>query len=538
MEKFFGRKPILELLKKRILDLKEGYRQNVALLGRRAIGKTVLMEKVILDLSDDSIIPVYIDLENQDLHDIYEKITGRLLFYYAKQHALPLSQDFQLLRQMVQSQLPATGRCLKKIEAALSHARFRDAFRDLFSLPQIFAKEADVYCVLFLDEFHSLQQLAITGAFQELGKKIMTQNRCLYVMASSLPVVAQRILSEELSLLFGNFEIVPVDVFPPQESRDFLSASLIGVRIKDELRNFLVDFSGGHPLFLSLIARELHSLSRVYQQTEVFQPLLIQAFENLLFQPWGLLNNHFSLRLDHLSNPKGNLLIGRLLLALANGKQKFQEIVDQVGVKPSPIRQKLNYLIEQNIVVKNGSFYYLEDKLFRFWIQHVYQQREKSLDFDLSQRQQQFRQSIEDAIQQHILQAHKDLATRVMELLLCFEDEICYIKGRRYRLPVFQGAIPAQDRKVMEGCLEVLRASTSTGEWFVALKPRAISENDINTVIAESKKSPSRPRKCILISLGDTDENVRLRALQERMWVWNEGELNTLLNIFDKPYIL
>lgn len=538
MEQFFGRKPILSILKKRILDLKEGYRQNVALLGCWAIGKTVLMQKAIVDLADDKIIAVYIDLENQDFQDIYEKISGRLLFHYAKLHQIPLSEDFKSLRHTIKSKWPATARCLKKIEAALSHNRARDAFRELFSLPQTFAKEADVYCVMFLDEFHSLRELAVPGAFQELGKKVMTQNRCLYVMASSLPVVAQRILSEELSLLFGNFEIIPVEVFSPHESQNFLSAYLTDIGLKEELKNFLADFTGGHPLFLSLIAREIHSLCRVYQQQEVFVPLLTQALENLLFQPWGLLSNHFSLKVGQLSNPKGNLLSGRLLLALANGKQKFQEIVGQVGVKPSQVRQNLNYLIEQNIVVKNGSFFYLEDKLFRFWIQHVFQHREKSLDFDLSQRQEQFRRAVQEAIDHHGLQSRKDLATRVLELISCFEDEICYINGRRYRLPVFQGIIPAKDRKIMEGCLEVIRASTEAGDWFVVLKSQAISENDINTVIAESKKRAARPRKCILISLGETDENVRLRALQERMWVWNEGELNTLLNIFNKPYIL
>jgi len=538
MEIFFGRKPILDLLKKRILDLKEGYRQNVALLGRRSIGKTVLMQKVVRDLAEDKIVPVYVDLENQGLEDIYEKITGRLLFYFTNRHGLPWTGDPKSLRTMIQPRLPSTGRCLKKIESLLAHRRSRDAFRELIALPQVFAKETGCFCVLFLDEFHALQELVVSGLFQELGKKIMTQNRCLYVMASSLPMVARRILSEELSLLFGNFETIPVDVFEPQESRDFLSGYLQDIRLKDQLKDFIVDFTGGHPLFISLIARELHSLSRVYQQQEVFEPLLIQALENLLFQPWGLLNNHFGLLLDQLSTPKGHFLIGRLLLTLANGKKKFQEIVAQVGGKSSPIRQRLRYLLEQDVVVKNGSFYYLEDKLFRFWLQHVYHLREKAFDLDLNQRQTQFRQSVQAAFDQHRVQSGKDLATRVMELLFCFEDEICYINGRRYRLPVFREAMPARHREIDEGRLELIRARTSTGDWIVVLKSRAISENDINAVLDETKRGPARPRKCILISLDDPDENVRLRALQERMWVWNEAELNTLLNIFDKPYIL
>ncbi|MCR4338197.1 MAG: hypothetical protein NUV91_10380, partial [Candidatus Omnitrophica bacterium] len=58
------------------------------------------------------------------------------------------------------------------------------------------------------------------------------------------------------------------------------------------------------------------------------------------------------------------------------------------------------------------------------------------------------------------------------------------------------------------------------------------------TIIQEAKKILQKPQKCILIPLSDLDENARLKALQERMWIWNEEELNTLLNFYDKPYIV
>jgi hypothetical protein len=47
-----------------------------------------------------------------------------------------------------------------------------------------------------------------------------------------------------------------------------------------------------------------------------------------------------------------------------------------------------------------------------------------------------------------------------------------------------------------------------------------------------------RPRRCVIVSLSDLDEGARLRALEERMWIWNEPELNSLMNLYDKPYIV
>ena len=66
IDKFFGRKPTLSLLKKRVFDLKEGYRQNIAFLGGQYLGKSIILQKFLTELDDQDIIPIYIDLETGD----------------------------------------------------------------------------------------------------------------------------------------------------------------------------------------------------------------------------------------------------------------------------------------------------------------------------------------------------------------------------------------------------------------------------------------------------------------------------------------
>ena len=538
MERFFDRKSVLEPLKKRILDLKEGYRQNVALLGRRHIGKTVLLQKMMLDLDDEQLVPVYLDLENQDLHDMAEKISGRLLFHHVRRRGLPVADEVKALVEITQPELPTTYRCIKRIQSYLQHGKTPEAFREIISLPQIFAKESQSFCVLILDEFHALDDLMIPGSFQELGKKIMTQTRCLYVVASSLPEVTHRILSEKLSLLFGNFEIIALDVFDPKVSRAFIVDYFKDLRIKDSLINFLVDFTGGHPFFLNLICREAVALTRIYQQDEIYAPLVNQALENLLFQPWGILSGHFNLLIDQISRPRGHAMMGRLLTTLAGGKMKITQIVKVLGLRQSQVSQRLRYLTEMNIVVRNGSFYYLADKVFKFWLKNVFQGRESFLHLDPELRRKQFRREVDCCLNQFVADFQKDLSSRIIELLVCFEDEICYINGRRYRLPLFLEIRPTVSREKVARDLNMIRACAQNGEWFVVFKTQPIDENDINTVLNESRKQVVRPRKCILISLDHIEDHVRLRALQERMWIWSEEELNALLNIYNKPCIL
>jgi hypothetical protein len=57
-------------------------------------------------------------------------------------------------------------------------------------------------------------------------------------------------------------------------------------------------------------------------------------------------------------------------------------------------------------------------------------------------------------------------------------------------------------------------------------------------MLKESKKIIQKPQKRILISLCSLDENTRVKALQESMWIWSENELNALLNFYNKPFIV
>lgn len=64
------------------------------------------------------------------------------------------------------------------------------------------------------------------------------------------------------------------------------------------------------------------------------------------------------------------------------------------------------------------------------------------------------------------------------------------------------------------------------------------TEGDINALLSESKNMGSKPQRLVVVSLSNLDENARVRALQERMWVWNEQEINSLMHLYDKPYVV
>ncbi|MDP3142548.1 MAG: ATP-binding protein, partial [Candidatus Omnitrophota bacterium] len=175
--RFFDRKSIIELLNRRVFDLKEGYRQNLALLGPEFIGKTSILEEFLAQLGEDNIIPVYLALGEIDFDIFVQKFIGRLLFNFLKNKNISPADNFEVLLQESQRFIPLTAQHIKKICFSLDKDKRIDAYRDLLSLPEIFEQETGCFCLVILDEFHHLEEFELPNIFQELGKKIMVQKK-------------------------------------------------------------------------------------------------------------------------------------------------------------------------------------------------------------------------------------------------------------------------------------------------------------------------------------------------------------------------
>ncbi len=535
---FFGRKSILDLLSRRVIDLKEGYRQNLAFVGERFIGKSLILRKFVSQIDDPDIIDIYLDLENKNFNYLVTKFSGSILYNFAKSRNLALHDDLNLMLESTKKLIPQTVEAIRKIQSTAAKGKTAEAYRDLIALPEIFTLESGKFCVIILDEFHYLADLMIPQAFQELGKKIMTQKRCLYIMASSMADAAREILSEKLSLLFGNFEIISTLPFDLKTSRAFIEGSVSGIKIGPDLRDFLVDFTGGRPFYLNILLQEIARLCAVHAQTEVFLPVLSQAIENTIFSKWGILACHFEFTTRRLCGENGSSVVLSILLSLANGRYKTKDIVDAVDMGKSLAPSKLKHLIESGIVAKNGHFYYLEDKLYKYWLKYILQKRLKSLEPNSQDQSARFKSEIEDLVYRFRTVSQKDLTSRVIELLHCFDNESFSMNGRRYVLPLFDKIVPFAPSQDLEKKFHMVQASSKEEAWFIILNDGECQESDIHLFLSESKKIAQKPQRRVLVSLNELDVNTKLKALQEKMWIWNEGELNTLLNLYDKPYII
>lgn len=536
---FTGRKPIFDLIKKRVFDLKEGYRQNLCFLGSQYVGKTTIVQKFLYDLDDPAIAAVYLDLENRDLDYMVLKTTRSLLYQFLKyrQHK-NLSEDVTVLMNMTQEFLPQTISLVHELLSLRGKSNQEMLFDRLLTLPDVFYRETGMFCVFIYDEFHQMDVFDIQDVFKKLAQHIMQQKQCLYILMSSFQEKACKILDEKLTLLFGNFEMVEINPLDLKGSHELMTYRLSGIRMGIQLKNFLADFTGGCPLYLDLLTSEVVNLAAIYKQDEIYVPLLVQSIENLIFSRWGALSRHFELITSRLCVGKTNRLTMELLFLLANGQHKIEEFLKMLGCSRTILNARLTFLMDEDIIEKNGTIFYLKDKLFRYWLKYVFQRRLKSLDVDPVRGRREFKDEATKAIVDFQSLVRQDLSSRLLEALKVFENDQIDLYGKKYKIPVFQ------DIKILKmkhhGGLssDVVVVGTDEGSWLLVFRKDLVVEQDINAIVEESKKMGLHPKRCVMVSLSDLDEHARVKALQERMWIWNERELNTLMYLTDKPCVM
>ncbi|WP_414947291.1 hypothetical protein, partial [Klebsiella pneumoniae] len=75
-DNFFGRKSYLDILEKRVIALKDGYRQNIAFIGDEHVGKTAILHKFLNSFLDNRFILFYLEARVEPLFLFCKRFAG------------------------------------------------------------------------------------------------------------------------------------------------------------------------------------------------------------------------------------------------------------------------------------------------------------------------------------------------------------------------------------------------------------------------------------------------------------------------------
>jgi len=526
-DKFFDRKVYLDILERRVTALKDGYRQNIALVGEELVGKTSLVFKFLNSFCDSRFIIIYLETRPETLASFAKRFIGVLLYNFLTPSEISLKEDLDFLVNKASNYIPKTVERIKSILSQLQKNKRENIFTELLSLPEIINTETGKFCVVIFDEFHNLERLGIKNLYKEWSQVLILQKTVMYVIISSMQFKTKNILSKDLCLLFGNFQVITVEPFDIRTTEEYLEHKLKDLNIAAGLKNFIVHFTGGQPFYLNLLIESLFKSASLD---------LVDMLQDLLFESSGILNQKFSNYLQRFQeSPYGHDYISILHL-VSGGQNKIKDIAHISHKTKKEIDLRVNYLSEIDAVSRSGDFLKINDRVFGFWLKSVYQEKLLSLTFDSSNQKMLFRKNMENMIQEFLSNAEKPVTQRLTELLRLFADERIQIDRKKLRLNHFREIKPLEFNN--KGIKEGLICRSNESLWIFALKYDLLTEDDIAEFSLECKKYRHKLQRKIIITLREMDPNSRLKALEEKIWTWDLNNLNQILDLFSKPRII
>ena len=533
-DRFFGRSKALGLLSKRVNALKDGYRQNIAIVGPRLTGKSSLILQSFSGFSHPKIISIYVDLRVNSFSHFGYKFLGTLLYHYLKNKNLDIPEDLKVLKEVAQNYIPKTVKLICAVEGDIKNLLFERAYQNLLRLTSVFKQESDISCIVILDEFHLLNTFKINAPFSGLAREIMMQKDTMYVISSSQVTYAKKILAGELLLLFGNFEIIQLQPFDYATCCEFLKKRFPDINLPKNLADFLIAFSEGHPFYLDILSNKLKEKARELNKTEISHNLLAQALNSLIYDSKGILNQYFTSILGHnLNGADYSNFLPILLSASARGC-KLSDMSKLANRHPRIISKQIERLLDEDLLSKVGVFYRIQDKIFRFWLKSAYQKKRLSLAADPASESMEFCSEIENQILVFSQETKKKLSERVINLFKSFENEIILIQNKLFKFPQFD-EVRLWPKPDLTDCII---ARYKDGYWACMVKEEGeITEAQIQRFYEYCKKAKCKIRRAIIICCKELDLNVRLLALEKKVWIWSLPELNLLFDLYGKQQI-
>lgn len=522
----FSRQLSLDILNKRVRDLKFGYRQNIAIIGDELVGKTSLIFRFLSSFCDNHIVPVYLEVRPETIELFSRRFIGILLYNFMFNSGLPLKEDLDYLIKCSFRYIPQTINKANHILLNLKKKKY-SAFPDLLGLCESIRYETGKNCVIIFDEFHNLETLGIKNLYQDWSKALITDKNTMYVIVSSMKYRTKRILSKELSLLFGNFELINVEPFDIKTTEAYIESMLGPLELKAGTKKMLVNFTAGFPFYLEVITKEIIKSP---------QADLADIIESLLFSPSGILNQKFSNYLKRFMDCPNSPDYLAILYLISEGHNKLKDICHIMHKTKKELTLRVNYLLELDAINRSADFLTISDRVFTFWLKFVYKNKYQSLTFDAKNQVAIFKDKINEIINDFIRISHKPVIERVIELLRSFEDDTMQIERKKLRLSRFREIKPLEfnSRSIKEGLI----GRSGEGVWIMAFKHDLTTEDDITDFAKECKKYHHKLQKKIIVTLKDIDSNARLRALEEKIWTLDLNNLNQIFDMYSKPRII
>lgn len=503
---------------KRVHSFSQGYRQNIAILADDKEEITHLLNEYILNKKNNQLIHIHLDPTYLSKKDVVKSIAFCLLSEYSTKTA-----NLDQLIPICSETLPKSTTLIKNL------LQNKVTFSDLLSLINEFIQESNRNCVLIIEEFIQTNKL-FKNFYQLFSNFAISQRKCMLVVTSSLPEIANKTLGNELNLLFGNFEKIYLNESNFFQNFLTLKENLESYKLSPILTAFFVNIIGNNKTYYQAF---LKSIKKHCDGDE--KSIILNVLEDTLLKKETYLFQKFNNKINQLEYYfKNSMPVINTLILLSKGYMRKNNLRQISESSNRDLTHKLNKLVSLNYLHKHGNIYKIKDKLFSFWLAHIFKYYSVFPVSDIKKRRKFWQQEITEEINIFKEEFLKNRLKKILELFTAFGNDSLSIDKDKYTLPRLEKvkivSFPEDDFHLLVGEGKKI--------VFAGIKEKTADDQDIFNFIQKGSNIKGKNIQKIFISLDRLTDTAKLLAKNKKIPVWDRKRVNYLLDIYNKPNFL
>ncbi|MDD4294075.1 MAG: hypothetical protein PHP69_01010 [Candidatus Omnitrophica bacterium] len=510
----------LNLLDKRVKGFIDGYRQNIAVLGDDADELNYFLEDYLGGdcVSNFEIIHVLAKYGGKD--EIYRNAVYSLLGRYLK-----MTNSMDQLVQSAVNLLPKTTGIIK--ETLLQN---NISFNDILNFINSFILETKGKCLFVVEEFLALESV-FPGCFKDFSKFIIVQRDCMVILTSSKIKKAENIMSEQLNLLFGNFELIHINngIFFNNYMR--LKKSLSVNNVSPFFISFLANYLGDNVSYYDYAVNCLNEFKRTDNEINDLASLM----ELLVYRKESYLFQRFMKRMDIICAKIKNYPTAlKILHYISKGYTRKSDINNLNLCKPRDLETIISKFDDLGYLENAGNMCRIKDSLFSFWVSNVFVFYFVMPITNTLRRRIAWRHAVFENIDLFREDFFRDKVSKILGLMSSFDDDIIKCGAKNYILPKL-----TKNRVMNDPTEDNLSILIGEGREvvFAGIKDGNTDDNDIFNFIEKGKNLNGKKIKKIFISLSSIPSTAKVIAKDHNIMAWDIEEVNYLLKMYNHPVI-
>jgi hypothetical protein len=392
---FTDRSEILAALHHNAELIRQGEGVNLALVGQRRIGKTMLAQRFADDLYErhSSLVPVYFNVgRNLSVPSVFAvRLLASIGQSFVEADGRQVEQSggvldaaslLSVVDQTREETIVATARQVTR-EMEKDRPDERLLLETTLSCLEQTAQHTGRKPLVILDEFHNVTQFdsfpRIKDTLSLVGQTLSQQTGVGYIAVSSNIHMVERVVQSETSPLFDQFQVVSVPPFDRAATAEFCRKNLPEHLLTQEIITRLFEFTFGHPFYLNCLTTAMRRLDvddggHSWAKTDAVLDRAI--YEEILMRE-GQIYQYCEYRIEIvLAEARGKTTLRSVLLALAEeGRANLAKIGAQLKRTPGEVRSYLQRLSDFDLIGREGRRYYITDSIIALWIKFTILER-------------------------------------------------------------------------------------------------------------------------------------------------------------------